>query len=283
MVLKLETIKKQYDGFTLDCSMELRPGYITGLIGPNGAGKTTIFKSILGLTSIDEGRIEILGKNHQELTEKDKELIGVSLAESGFSGYLTIMDLVTIMKNMYTTFDKKEFIERCRQGGLPLHKKIRDFSAGMKARLKVLAALSHQASLLILDEPTAGLDVIAREELLDYIRSYMQEEERSVLISSHISGDLERLCDDIYLIDRGHIVLHEETDILLDQYGLLKISGEQYEEMDKTHIIKRIKEDYGFRCLTDCKAFYTEKYPEIVIEKGNIDELITLMIRGGSI
>lgn len=283
MVLKLETIKKQYDGFTLDCSMELRPGYITGLIGPNGAGKTTIFKSILGLTSIDEGRIEILGKNHQELTEKDKELIGVSLAESGFSGYLTIMDLVIIMKNMYTTFDKKEFIERCRQGGLPLHKKIRDFSAGMKARLKVLAALSHQASLLILDEPTAGLDVIAREELLDYIRSYMQEEERSVLISSHISRDLEQLCDDIYLIDRGHIVLHEETDILLDQYGLLKVSGEQYEEMDKTHIIKRIKEDYGFHCLTDCKLFYREKYPEIVIEKGNIDELITLMIRGGSI
>ena len=145
-----------------------------------------------------------------------------------------------------------------------------ELSTGMKAKLKVIAAMSLDAKLLILDEPTAGLDVIARDELLDYIRSYMQEGERSILISSHISKDLESLCDDVYLIDQGQIVLHEETNVLLDSYGLLKATKEQYEELDKQHILRRKKENYGFSCLTDNKQFYSGKYPEIVIEKNSV-------------
>lgn len=280
MLLKLENVQKQYDGFSLDCSLDLKPGYITGLIGPNGAGKTTVFKSVLGLIAIDRGNIEIFEKNLRDLNLKEKEDIGVVLAESGFSGYLTIQDIIPVLKNLYKKFNKEEFIKQCREAGLPLRKKIKDFSTGMKAKLKVIAAMSHDARLLILDEPMAGLDVIARDELLDYIRSYMQDGERSILISSHISKDLESLCDDVYLIDQGKIVLHEETDILLDQYGLLKATKEQYEALDKKHILRRRKENYGFSCLTDNKQYYSETYPDMVVEKGAIDEVITLMIRG---
>lgn len=280
MMLTMENVQKQYDGYRLDCSLELRTGYITGLVGPNGAGKTTIFKSALGLISVDGGKIRILNKEPKDLTAKEREEIGVVLYDSGFSGYLTLSDISVFLKNLYKKFNKEEFEQKCRDAGLPFHKRIKEFSTGMKAKLKLIAAISHQAKILILDEPTAGLDIIARDELLDYIRAYMQEGDRSILISSHISKDLETLCDDVYLLDQGRIVLHEETDVLLDRYGLLKATKEQYEELDHQHIIRRRKEAYGYYCLTDQKEYYTRNYPDLVMEKGTIDEILTLMIRG---
>ena len=280
MMLTMENVQKQYDGYSLDCSLELRTGYITGLVGPNGAGKTTIFKSALGLISVDGGKIRILNKEPKDLTAKEREEIGVVLYDSGFSGYLTLSDISVFLKNLYKKFNKEEFEQKCRDAGLPFNKKIKEFSTGMKAKLKLIAAMSHQAKILILDEPTAGLDVIARDELLDYIRTYMQEGDRSILISSHISKDLETLCDDVYLLDQGRIALHEETDVLLDRYGLLKATKEQYEELDHQHIIRRRKEAYGYYCLTDQKEYYTRNYPDLVMEKGTIDEILTLMIRG---
>ena len=151
----------------------------------------------------------------------------------------------------------------------------------MKAKLKLLAAISHDAKLLILDEPTAGLDVIARDELLELLREFMeQDEERSVLISSHISGDLESLCDDLYMIQDGKIVLHEDTDVLLSEYALLKVDEEQYEKLDKQYILRVKKETYGYSCLTNQKQFYIENFPKIAIEKGTVDEVISLMVRG---
>ena len=151
----------------------------------------------------------------------------------------------------------------------------------MKTKLNVLIALSHHASFLILDEPTNGLDVLAREEIIDLIREFMEEDEnRSVLISSHISSDLEGLCDDIYMIDKGRIVLHENTDVLLDEYGLIKADEKQYELLDKQHILKVKKEQYGYSCLTDERAFYAENYPQLAIERGSVDKVITMMIKG---
>lgn len=134
-----------------------------------------------------------------------------------------------------------------------------------------------------MDEPTAGLDVVAREQILNMLREYMEMPGRSILISSHISSDLEGFCDDLYMIDNGKIVLHEETDRLLEEYGVLKVSKEQYQELDHTYILKKHKDTFGYRCLTDQKQFYQENYPGIVIEKGNIDELITIMIQGEKI
>lgn len=150
----------------------------------------------------------------------------------------------------------------------------------MKRKLQILAAITHEADLLILDEPTSGMDVIARDQVLNLLREYMETEGRSILISSHISTDLEGFCDDIYLIDQGKILLHEETDTLLNQYGLLKVTEEQYEKLDRSYLLRRKKEGFGYSCLTDQKQFYRENYPEIVIENGTIDEVIVMMNQG---
>ena len=280
-MLKLTNVKKHYQQFTLDCSLEVKSGCITGLIGQNGAGKSTTFKAILNLIQKDSGVIELFGKDVQKLDMKDKEKIGVVLSDSGFSGYLTIGDIVPVLSNLYKKFNKVKFLERCQQFGLPKDKKIKEFSTGMQAKLKVLVALSHDAQFLILDEPTAGLDVLARDELLDVLRKYMEEDEsRSILISSHISSDLEGLCDDLYMIDQGKIVMHEETDVLLSDYAILKVDEEQFYELDKQYLLCQKRESFGYRCLTNQKQFYLENYPDVVIEKSSIDEVMTLMIRG---
>lgn len=280
-MLKIQHLKKNYDKFSLDCSLELMPGCVTGLIGQNGAGKSTTFKAILGLISIDGGNITILGKDMKDFTAKDKENLGVVLSDSGFSGYLKIKDIIPILQNMYSKFDKSLFIEQVQRFRLPMNKQIKEFSTGMKAKLKVLVAISHNAKLLILDEPTAGLDVIAREELLEMLRKFLEkDEERSILISSHISSDLESLCDDLYMIHDGRIILHEDTDVLLSDYALLKVDADQYDKLDKQFILRSKKEIYGYSCLTNQKQYYIENYPKIAIEKGTIDEVITMMIRG---
>ena len=279
-MLRLENVKKQYKEFVLDCSLEVKEGCITGLIGANGAGKSTAFKASLGLIRTDGGIVEVFGKPAGELLPGDKERLGVVLSDSGFSGYLTIRDVIFVLKSMYHKFDEKYFEAKCKKFRLPMNQKIKEFSTGMKRKLQVLAAISHDAELLILDEPTAGLDVLARDEMLTMLREYMETEGRAIIISSHISSDLEDFCDDIYMIDDGKIVMHEETDRLMNEYGLMKVSEEQYETLDKTYIIRRKKENFGYSCLTDEKQFYQENYPAIVMEKGSIDELIMMMIRG---
>lgn len=279
-MLKLEHVKKQYKDFHLDCSLTVKPGMITGLIGANGAGKSTTFKAVLGLIRTESGIVELFGKRPEEITPEDKERLGVVLADSGFSGYLSIRDLIPVLKAMYHQFDQTYFEEQCRRFELPMTKKIKEFSTGMKRKLQVLAAISHHADLLILDEPTAGLDVLARDEMLTMLREYMEIEGRAILISSHISSDLEDFCDDIYMIDHGQVILHEETDTLLNEYGLLKVDGKQYERLDKTYVLRSRKETFGYSCLTNEKQFYQENYPDIVVEKGSIDELIMMMVRG---
>lgn len=277
-MLKVEYLKKNYASFSLDCSLEVKPGYVTGLIGQNGAGKSTTFKAILGLIHY-EGLVEVFGK--PTLNEEDKQLLGVVLSDSGFSGYLTISDITPILKHLYKSFDQTFFLRMVNQFELPKNKKIKEFSTGMKAKLKVIVAMSHQAKLLILDEPTAGLDVIARDELLDMMRDYMAEDDqRSILISSHISSDLETICDDFYMIHNGHVIMHEDTDVLLSDYALLKVDFKQFEQLDKDYILKYKKESYGYSCLTNQKQYYTENYPDIVIENGHIDDVMTMMIRG---
>lgn len=279
-MLRLENVKKHYDGFDLDFSMEVKRGFVTGLIGKNGAGKSTTFKLILGLVGREGGHVEIFQKPVEQVGPKEKERLGVVLSDSGFNGVFTIQDLVPVLKNLYPRFKEETFLQKCRDFDLPIHKKLKEFSTGMKQKLQVFTAISHEAELLILDEPTAGMDVIAREEILDLLREYVESGERSILISSHISGDLENFCDDIYMIDKGKIILHEDTDILLDNYALLKVTEEQYRKLDKTYILRRKKEAFGYSCLTNQKQFYQENAPQIALEKGSIDEVILMMIKG---
>lgn len=280
-MLRLENVRKQYKDFELDITMEVKPGYVTGLIGRNGAGKTTAFKAGLGLIRT-EGEITLFGKPLRQIDARDREKTGVVLADSGFSGYLKVKDLVVILRNLYREFNEMYFTDKCKEFDIPFDKQIKEFSTGMKRRLQVVAALSHNAELLIMDEPTAGMDVIARDELLAMLREYMETEGRSVLISSHISGDLEGICDDIYMIDGGKVIFHEETDVLLDQYGILKVTKEQYETLDKSFILRQREEEFGVSCLTKEKQFYLENYLDVVVEKGSVDGVMTMMIRGES-
>ena len=282
-IIKIEHLNKCYGDVKAvnDLSFRVKKGELFAFLGVNGAGKSTTFKAILGLISTDGGNITILGKDRKDFTAKDKEELGVVLSDSGFSGYLKIKDIIPILQNMYSKFDKSLFIEQVQKFQLPMNKQIKEFSTGMKAKLKVLVAISHNAKLLILDEPTAGLDVIARDELLEMLREFLEkDEERSILISSHISSDLESLCDDLYMIHDGKIILHEDTDVLLSDYALLKVDAEQYSKLDKQFILRSKKETYGYSCLTNQKQYYMENYPKIAIEKGTIDEVITMMIRG---
>ncbi|MBQ6697223.1 MAG: ABC transporter ATP-binding protein [Lachnospiraceae bacterium] len=278
MTLVLENVKKKYKTFELNMSMTLEPGTITGLIGRNGAGKSTTFKAILGLIKLTDGKVLIDGKQPQDLKAADKENIGVVLSDSGFSGYMTVQDVIATMNAMYKKFDKADFIAKCEHFNIPLKQKIKEFSTGMKAKLKVLLAMSHGAKLLILDEPTSGLDVVVRNEILDMLREYMEDEENSILISSHISSDLEGLCDDVYFIENGQIIMHEETDTLMDLYGILKVTPEQYEKLAQEYILCTKKDKYGYTCLTNQKQYFMENHPDIVIEKVEIDEMIALML-----
>lgn len=280
-MVSVKNLVKRYGDFCLDVSMEIPDGLVTGLIGKNGAGKSTVIKSILGLVKPDSGKVMVFGKEAGKLTPKEKENIGVALSDSGFSNYLTLEDVTKILCKMYGDFHESEFRALCKSQGLPFDKDLKNFSTGMKAKARVLVALSHKADLLIMDEPTSGLDIEARNEILDIMRDYLEENEKcSILITSHISSDLEGLCDDIYMIHEGKVILHEETDKIIGQYGLLKVEEAMYAKLDKSNIIKTKKTDYGYECFTSEKQFYIDNYPGLVVENGNIDELI-LMMTGG--
>ncbi|MCQ2533147.1 MAG: ABC transporter ATP-binding protein [Clostridia bacterium] len=279
-MIKIDGLKKTYDGFKLDISLEIPEGQVTGIIGRNGAGKSTTIKSLLGLRKIDGGKINILGKNVDELTNKDKENIGVVLSDSFFSLELNLNDVNRILKKTYKDYDEKFFNSICKDQGLPMDKKLRDFSTGMKAKAKVITAISHKTKILVLDEPTAGLDVIARNEVLDLLRKYMEEDPtRIMLITSHISSDLEGICDDLYFIEGGKVVLHEDTDVILGAYGLIKASEEDFAKLDKEYILASSKTKFGYEAITKEKKFYMENYPNLVIENIGIDEVITHMTK----
>ena len=274
-MLKISHLQKNYRGFSLDCSLEVQPGMITGLVGRNGSGKSTTFKALLGLIRPDGGEVELFGRKAAEITPEDKKKLGVVFADSGFSMYLTAAGVARILESTYQDFDREKFLKQCSRFNLSTDKKIKEFSTGMKAKFKVLVALSHKAELLILDEPTVGLDVVARDEVLNMLREYMEENDNSaILISSHISSDLESLCDDLYMIHSGKIIFHEDTDVLLSEYAVLKVSEEEYRKLDQQYLLKIKKESYGYNCLTNQKQFYAENYPDIVIENGNIDDLV---------
>ena len=281
-MIHIDNVRKIYPGFELKASLDVPTGRVTGLVGRNGAGKSTIIKSILGIIKPDGGSVEVLGREASELRPEDKMRMGVALSDSGFSGYLKLSDIACILDKTYSAFNKDRFLAECKRRGLPDGKLIQKYSTGMKAKLSVLVAMCHDAELLIMDEPTAGMDIVARNEILDIIRDYMTDsEDASMLITSHIAGDLESICDDIYLIDNGQIILHEDTDVILSDYAILKLDEATYERFDKEYLLASHKEKFGYRCLTNQRQFYVENYPDAVIEHCGIDDLILMMTEGG--
>ena len=205
-MIKMQNVRKTYPGFDFELSLEIPEGRITGLIGKNGAGKSTAIRLMLGLVKAESGTIELFGKPITEITMQDRQKIGVSLAESGFNGQFTIAEVKKILAKMYPEFDETWFMRECRELRLPEGKQLKEFSNGMKAKLRVLTALSHKAQLLILDEPTNGLDPVGIHEIRTLIRSLPQKYDCTVLVSSHLLPEVELMADDIGILNHGHLL-----------------------------------------------------------------------------
>ena len=262
-------------------------GKITGILGANGAGKSTLFLNLNGVLQPSDGEILLDGvpvkRDRKGLTElrrrvgivfqdPDDQLFSADVYRDISFGAVNLGLPEAEVRRRVEAAMERTGVSHLRDK--PTHA----LSFGQKKRVAIAGVLVMEPEALILDEPTVGLDVIARDEVLNMLREYMEENESSsILISSHISSDLESLCDDFYMIHAGKIILHEDTDVLLSDYAVLKVSEEEYEKLDQQYLIKIRKEAYGYRCLTNQKQFYMENYPDVVIENGKIDDLVVMM------
>ncbi len=279
--IELQNVSKKYKDFELkNISFDVPEGCIVGLIGENGAGKTTTIKSILNVTK-SEGKIKIFGKDNKEDEKLIKEEIGVVLDDSFLSEYLTAKQINAIMKDIYKKWDENKYMNFLKTFGLPEDKLIKEFSSGMKMKLKIATAISHNPKLLILDEPTSGLDPIVRNEILDIFRKYIEEDEkRSILLSTHITTDLEHVSDYIVFIEKGKIIFNLPTDELLESYGIIKCSKEDFLRLDKRDYIKYRKEKYQYEVLTNDKENIRKKYNITTIDKPSIEDIMLAYIKG---
>ena len=279
--IELQNVSKKYKGFELKgISFNVPQGCIVGLIGENGAGKTTTIKSILNITN-STGNIKVFGK---ELTKKEKEIkekIGLVLDDSFLSEYLNVKQINSIMKEIYKEWDENKYISLLKQFDLPTNKLIKEFSSGMKMKLKIATAISHNPKLLILDEPTSGLDPVVRNEILDIFRKYIEEDEtRSILLSTHITTDLEHISDYIVFIENGKVIFELPTDELLESYGIVKCSKEDFLRLDENDYISYKKGKYQYEVLTNNKNDIKIKYNIKTIDKPSIEEIMLFYIKG---
>ena len=279
--LEVKNLRKKYNGFELkDINLELPKGMIMGLIGENGAGKTTTIKSILNLIKIDKGEIKIFGVNIKENEKKIKEDIGVVLDDGFFSEYLNPADINKIMRKMYKNWDEKLYFKYLEDFKLPKNKISKEFSSGMKMKLKIAVALSHHPKLLILDEPTSGLDPVARSEILDIFQDFIQNEDNSIFVSSHITSDLEHIADYITFINEGKIVLSKTRDELLEMYGIVKCSKSEFEKINKNDYVKFKVNRYEYDVLVEDKSKFKRKYDFKIIDKPTLDDIMLIYIKG---
>lgn len=279
-MINFDHATKHYPKFTLDMTMSVQPNTITALVGANGSGKTTAFRLALGLARCDSGSVTVLDAPACNVPVPVQQRIAAVFTDSDFGAQSKVDDLIAQLSAFYPRFDTTRCHTLLEQFAVPVRQPIQALSTGMRAKCEVILAICREPDLLVLDEPTAGLDVLARDEILDLLRAYMETLGRSILISSHIARDIETLCDDFYYIHNGHIQLHDTIERLHDEYGVLLLSHQQAEQVDDAYIIARQQMPGGWRMLTDQRAFYQENMPDIDIERGNIDSLITVMEKG---
>lgn len=279
--IKVKDLNKKYEGFELkNISFEIPEGSIVGLIGENGAGKTTTIKSILNIIN-SEGEIQVLGKDIKQNEKEIKSKLGVVLDDSFLSEYLTPKKINSIMKDFYNTWDKKLFEKYIKIFKLPENKMIKDFSSGMKMKLKIATAISHKPQILILDEPTSGLDPIVRNEILDIFRQFIAEDEtRSILVSTHITTDLEHISDYIMFIKNGEITLNLPTSEILENYGIVKCDEKDFSKISKEDYEYYRKEKYQYEVLVKNKKMMKSKYGISTIDKASIEDIMLFYIKG---
>ncbi len=279
--LKIQGLTKKFEGFALDkVSFRVPSGSIVGLIGENGAGKTTTINAALGLIKKDSGEIEILGENVEHLTPSIKEEIGAVFDASNFSEELTPEKLDKVLKDIYTSWDQDLFRQLLDRLEIPFSRKLKTFSKGMKMKLSLAAALSHHPKLLILDEATSGLDPVMRDDILDMFLDFVQEEDYAILVSSHITSDLEKVADYIVFIHKGKIIFSKPKDELLEDYGIIKCGDEQFKALDREDWIACRRQDYEWQVLTSDRKKAEKKYPKALVMPATIDEIMLLYVKG---
>lgn len=269
-IISIENLSKKYEHFKLDnLDLKIPAGSVVGLVGANGAGKTTLIKLLLGIVKKDSGNINMI----------NKEEIGIVLDDAFLPELLKINDINQIMKNVYKNWDEKIFKDYLKKFNLTNNVPIKSLSKGMKKKLEIATALAHKPRLLILDEPTSGLDPIVRGEVLDLFREFMENEENSILISSHITSDLENIADYIILINDGKIILNKSIMEISDNYGIIHCTKEIFDKL-KENALNYRKNKYDYEVLIDNKNEIKKKFKDLNIDKANIDEMMYLLIRG---
>lgn len=276
-ILKIKGLKKSLNDFYLGpLDLNIKRGSIVGYIGENGAGKSTTIKLILGDMKKDSGEIYIFGKKIEDLTEDEKKKIAFVFEDFFFPQELNIKEVEKFHSMYYGNFWEKETFDRLlKRFNLPEKKKISTFSRGMKMKLSLILALSHKAELLILDEATSGLDPVARDDILDILLEFIQDENKSIMISSHILSDLEKIADEIAFLHRGKLIFVENKDKLKEDYGLVSLSKEEFESLDKNSIIAVRDHKFGKECLVK-----KELIPQnLEVENVSIEEIMVYMIK----
>ena len=271
--------------------LEIEAGSFVGIIGHTGSGKSTLIQHLNGLLRPTEGKVLLDGVDIWADKSKMRQMrfrVGLVFQYPEYQIFeeTVAKDIAFGPRNMGLAEEEVQARVQETAAIVGLSEEILKqspflLSGGQKRRVAIAGVMAMRPEVLILDEPTVGLDVIARDEVLNMLREYMEENESSsILISSHISGDLEHFCDDLYMIHEGKIVLHEETDRILEEYGFLKVSDQEYEALDKEYLLRVRKEPFGYSYLTDQKNYYLENHPGIVVEKGSVDEVISMLVKG---
>jgi ABC-2 type transport system ATP-binding protein len=276
-VLELHDVTKKYDGFTLNkVNLVLPTGSIMGFVGENGAGKSTTIKLILDLIKKDSGSIQLFQDDYQKLSLDHKEDIGVVMDDSCFPEVLTATQIGKLSARLYKHWDHAAYHNYLERFHLPEKKEIKDYSKGMKMKLNIACALSHKAKLLILDEATSGLDPVIRDEILDIFLEFIQDDSHSILMSSHITSDLEKICDYITLIHKGSIVFTKTKDELLDTYGIVKCSETDMRNLPSKAVVCYRKNQFGVEVLV-YKQLITSR---LMIDPASIEDIMLFYIRG---
>ena len=284
-IIEIKNLKKKYDDkFELgEIDISIPKGVIVGLIGENGAGKTTLIKAMLNIIKIDNGEIKIFGKDYKKEEKEIKEDIGIVLDNMFFPELLNAKDINNTMKDVYKNWDSELYFSYLKEFDLPDNKPLKSMSKGMRKKLEIVAAISHKPKLLILDEPTNGLDPVVRSEVLEIFQKFIEDEEHSILLSTHITSDLEHIADEIIFIDKGKKVLQKSRDEIIDNYGILKCDIDYFSNIDKKDIIAYKKTKYAYEILVNDKKQASKKYHSCVIDKIKLEDLMVLVIKGEKI
>lgn len=277
-VLGISGLRKRFGDFELDIpELRVEAGTVMGLVGANGAGKSTTLKLILNLLHRDEGTIQVMGMDNRREDAAIKQEIGVVFDEPCFHDLLTPAQIGKSMRPWYAKWDDDLYRRYLHQFELPSDKRVKEFSRGMKMKLSIATAMCHRPRLLLLDEPTGGLDPLVRDEILDMFLEFLQEEDHSIILSSHITSDLDKIADTIALIDHGQVLFHEEKDVLRDGYALVKGSMDQLRMLDRRELVGVRENRFGFEAL--CRRDMARRHPELASERPDIEQIMLFFTR----